>query len=85
MKPSPGLVHIKADVKQIYSRALPCFYVRLSSGGSSVSEEAEVSEISKAAFLCSIMGWTLQSKKNQKVLRMIFITATLHTYFGNRL
>jgi hypothetical protein len=33
MKPSPGLVHIKADVKQIYSSALQCFYVRLSSEG----------------------------------------------------
>lgn len=33
MKPSPGLTHIKADVKQIYSSALRCFYVRLSSGG----------------------------------------------------
>lgn len=28
MKPSPDLAHIKADVKQIYGRALPCFYVK---------------------------------------------------------
>lgn len=46
MKPSPGLAYIKADVKQIYSSALQGFYVRLSfRGGTSISEEAEVSEI----------------------------------------
>lgn len=46
MKPGPGLAHIKADVKQIYGRAPLGFYVRLSfSGGTSISEEAEVSEI----------------------------------------
>ena len=29
-QPRPGLqAHIKAEVKQIYSSALPCFYVRL--------------------------------------------------------
>ena len=42
MKPSSGLAHIKADVKQIYRRALLGFYVRLSfRGGISISEEAK--------------------------------------------
>lgn len=46
MKPSPDLAHIKADVKQIYSSVRLCFYVKLSfRGGTSISEEAEVSEI----------------------------------------
>lgn len=46
MKPSPDLAHIKADVKQIYGRVLPCFYVKPGfRGGPSISEEAEVSEI----------------------------------------
>lgn len=46
MKPNPDLAHIKADVKEIYSSVLPCFYVKLGfRGGPSISEEAEVSEI----------------------------------------